>query len=241
MSAPNILVVEDDRELSDLVSKRLSDSGYAVHVADTGSKALEYLESDTPDLVLLDIMLPEMDGLEVCRRIRSSHPLMYVIMLTARISEMDRVVGLEVGADDYVTKPFSLDELIARVRSALRRIRLTQENQGAPAPDEEVPLDYGSIFIDPMRREVKLNGELLHLTVREYDLLLFMARSPGRPFSRMQLLEKVWDIHYEGYDRTVDSHIQRLRAKVEGDPGNPEYIRTVWGVGYKFECDTVEA
>lgn len=243
MSTPNILVVEDDRELSDLVSRRLEDSGYSVQVAETGPTALQLMESSTPDLVLLDIMLPEMDGLEVCRRIRSSHPLMYVIMLTARTSEMDRVVGLEVGADDYVTKPFSLDELIARVRSALRRIRLTQEtsSSGSSESDDEAALDYGSIYIDPVRREVKLKGELLHLTVREYDLLLFMARSPGRPFSRMQLLEKVWDIHYEGYDRTVDSHIQRLRAKIEGDPGNPEFIRTVWGVGYKFECDSVEA
>ncbi len=241
MSTAKILVVEDDRELSDLVSRRLSDSGYSVQVAETGPAALTMMEDNVPDLVLLDIMLPEMDGLEVCRRIRADHPLLYVIMLTARTSEMDRVVGLEVGADDYVSKPFSLEELIARVRSALRRIRLTNENQTSSDDGEEVALDYGSIYIDPMRREVKLQGNLLHLTVREYDLLLFMAKNPGRPYSRMQLLEKVWDIHYEGYDRTVDSHIQRLRAKIESDPGNPEYIRTVWGVGYKFECDPVEA
>ncbi|NND72965.1 MAG: response regulator transcription factor [Rhodothermales bacterium] len=240
MQNARILLVEDDAELSDLVRGRLVDSGYNVEVAEDGTNALEKVAASVPDLVLLDVMLPGLDGLEVCRRIRSDHPLLYIIMLTARTSEMDRVVGLEVGADDYVTKPFSLDELIARVRSALRRIRLTAETTNVD-DGEESTLDFGAILIDPIRREVKLNGSLLHLTVREYDLLLFMARNPGRPFSRMQLLEKVWDIHYEGYDRTVDSHVQRLRAKIEADPADPFFIRTVWGVGYKFEVDPVEA
>lgn len=241
MSAARILLVEDDKELSELVRGRLADSGYSVETAEDGYKALEKVSESVPDLVLLDVMLPGLDGLEVCRRIRAEHQLLYIIMLTARTSEMDRVVGLEVGADDYVTKPFSLDELIARVRSALRRIRLTRETKPDGATDEETLLDYGAIVIDPVRREVKINNEILHLTVREYDLLLFMAKNPGRPFSRMQLLEKVSDIHYEGYDRTVDSHVQRLRAKIETDPADPVFIRTVWGVGYKFEYDSVEA
>jgi DNA-binding response OmpR family regulator len=169
----------------------------------------------------------------VCRRLRAEHPLLYVIMLTARSDEMDRVVGLEVGADDYVTKPFSLSELMARVRAALRRIRLTRESALGASDDE--PLLLGRLRIDPGRREVLVDGEDVRLTVLEYDLLLFLARHPDRPFTRMQLLDEVWDIQYEGYDRTVDSHVQRLRAKIESDASSPELIRTVWGVGYKFQ------
>jgi len=230
----DILLVEDDSELADLVSGRVREAGYTVRVASDGPSALQAVESQLPDLVLLDIMLPGMDGLEVCRRIRMQHPLLYVIMLTARTSEIDRVVGLEVGADDYVTKPFSLEELIARIRSALRRVALTGEQAGE---DGDRPLKLGRLHVDPMRREVTVDGEPVHLTVREFDLLLFLARHPDRPFTRMQLLAQVWDIHYEGYDRTVDSHVQRLRAKIEQDPSQPRYVRTVWGVGYKMASD----
>lgn len=234
METPNILLVEDDADLRSLVARRLSESGYEVRAVVSGTEALEEVAARLPDLVLLDVMIPEIDGLEVCRRLRSEHPLLYVIMLTARAQEIDRVVGLEVGADDYVTKPFSLDELVARVRAALRRIRLTKE-QPQTETEELSPLQYGSLRIDRMRREVWVSEEKQHLTVREYDLLQFLAQHPGRPFTRMQLLDRVWDIQYEGYDRTVDSHVQRLRSKIETDPGNPMFIRTVWGVGYKFE------
>lgn len=230
----DILLVEDDGELADLVSGRIREAGHAVRVASDGPTALAAVAEQLPDLVLLDIMLPGMDGLEVCRRIRMQHPLLYVIMLTARTSEIDRVVGLEVGADDYVTKPFSLEELVARIRSALRRVSLTRE-QGAD--DGEQPVQIGKLFVDPVRRDVSVGGEPIHLTVREFDLLLFLARHPDRPFTRMQLLSQVWDIHYEGYDRTVDSHVQRLRAKIEPDPSQPRYVRTVWGVGYKMASD----
>ncbi len=231
-----ILVVEDDEELSRLVTSRLTESGYEVRAATNGAEALSIVEERVPDLVLLDIMLPEVDGLEVCRLLRASHPLLYIIMLTARAQEIDRVVGLEVGADDYVTKPFGLDELVARVRAALRRIRLTQEQATSGSAEiEDAPIVCGELHIDPIRREVVLDGNALHLTVREFDLLHFLARNGGRPFTRMQLLDRVWDVQYEGYDRTVDSHVQRLRAKIEPDPGNPRYIRTVWGVGYKFQ------
>ncbi len=231
-----ILLVEDDAELSTLVAGRLRETGYEVVTAATGTEALARVEARVPDLVLLDVMLPELDGLEVCRRLHARHPLLYIIMLTARTDELDRVVGLEVGADDYVTKPFSLQELVARVRAALRRLRLTQEQTAADQDGAEEPLlEYAGLTIDPIRREVRRNGTLLHLTVREFDLLHFLARHPERPFTRMQLLSRVWDIQYEGYDRTVDSHVQRLRAKIEEDPGNPRYIRTVWGVGYKFQ------
>lgn len=232
MSTAQILLVEDDLELQALVRGRMTAEGYAVRMASTGLEALAQVEDAVPDVVLLDVMLPEMDGLEVCRRLRAAHPLLYIIMLTARVGELDRVVGLEVGADDYVTKPFSLQELVARVRSALRRLRLTQE-QADVSP--EAPLVFEGLTLDPVRREVRREGTPVHLTVREFDLLLYLARQPQRPFTRMQLLDAVWDIQYEGYDRTIDSHVQRLRAKIEPDAGNPRYIRTVWGVGYKFQ------
>ncbi len=230
---PDILIVEDDVELLQLVSTRLSESGYAVREAETGQQALDQVSEKVPDLVLLDVMLPEIDGLEVCRRLRAKHPLLYILMLTARSEEMDRVVGLEVGADDYVTKPFSLSELVARVRSALRRLRLTEESAHTEQEADQ-PLLVGDMKIDPLRRQVFKGEEEIVLTVLEFDLLFFLAKQPERPFSRMQLLDKVWDIQYEGYDRTVDSHVQRLRSKIEEDPTNPSLIKTVWGVGYKF-------
>ncbi len=239
MQEPDILLAEDDLELSSLVAGRLRESGYHVRTVTTGTAALEEVARQVPDIVLLDVMLPEIDGLEVCRRLRAEYPLLYIIMLTARTEEIDRVVGLEVGADDYVTKPFSLQELVARVRAALRRMRLTEES-GAGEREEGKPLVFDGLEIDPLRRAVRRDGQPVHLTAREFDLLYFLARHAGRPFTRMQLLDKVWNIQYEGYDRTVDSHIQRLRAKVEEDPGNPRFIRTVWGIGYKFESGSDE-
>ena len=156
-------------------------------------------------------------------------------MLTARADELDRVVGLEVGADDYVTKPFSLQEVVARIRAALRRVRTVREQiASGAADDEDAAIETGDLRIDPVRREVTVGGEPVHLTVREYDLLVFLAQHPDRPFTRVQLLEQIWGITYEGYDRTIDSHVQRLRAKIEADPGDPQHVRTVWGVGYKF-------
>ena len=234
MHDAHILVVEDDAELRNLVTGRLRSSGYQVTTAATGPAALDAVNEAVPHLVVLDVMLPELDGLEVCRRLRATHPLLYIMMLTARTSELDRVVGLEVGADDYVTKPFSLQELVARIRSALRRLRLTEEQ---PTDIDETPLHFDGLSIDPVRRVVSVDDKPVHLTVREYDLLLFLAKHPDRPFTRMQLLDKVWDIQYEGYDRTIDSHVQRLRAKIEEEPGNPRFVRTVWGVGYKFTSE----
>ena len=232
-----LLIVEDDDDLRQIVSQRFEDAGYAVSIATTGPAAIESVESAPPDLVLLDVMLPGLDGVEVCRRLRAKYPLLYIIMLTARADELDRVVGLEVGADDYVTKPFSLQEVVARVRAALRRVRATRERMGEPTPSDDVPVEIGDLRIDAARHEVWLGGAPVHLTVREFDLLHFLAQSPDRPFTRSQLLEQIWDITYEGYDRTIDSHVQRLRAKIEADPGNPTYVRTVWGVGYKLATD----
>jgi DNA-binding response OmpR family regulator len=236
MPAARLLIVEDDDTLRPMVAERLAEEGYAVETAADGEAALERVEARVPDLIVLDVMLPGLDGLEVCRRVRAEHPHVYVLMLTARTDEIDRVVGLEVGADDYVTKPFSLKELVARVRAALRRMRLTSTATEA-GDGEEVPLRHDGLRIDPVRRTVEKDGEAIHLTVREFDLLLFLAQHPGRPFTRAQLLDRVWDIQYEGYSRTVDSHVQRLRAKIEDDSGDPHHVRTVWGVGYKFGGD----
>jgi len=241
MQTVQILVVEDDLEINALLAGRLREAGYDVATARTGREALDRVSLAPPDLVLLDVMLPEVDGLEVCRLLRAAHPLIYIIMLTARSDEFDRVVGLEVGADDYVTKPFSLQEVVARVRAALRRIRLTEEQAlAAEEDDDEKPLVCDGLNVDPVRREVRLRDNAVHLTVREFDLLVFLARHPNRPFTRLQLLDKVWNIQYEGYDRTVDSHVQRLRSKIENDPGSPRFIRTVWGVGYKFQTEESE-
>jgi len=238
MNNPNILLVEDDSELAKLVSGRLRDAGYDVRVVGNGPDAVEAVQTNLPDLLLLDVMLPGFDGLEVCRRVRAQFPLLYIVMLTARTDEIDRIVGLEVGADDYITKPFSLQELVARIRSILRRIRLTQESSNSQQPSKEAQhevLICDGLQMDVARREVRKDGLLLHLTVREFDLLLFLMQNPDRPFTRGQLLEKVWDIRYEGYDRTVDSHVQRLRTKIERDSENPRFVRTVWGLGYKFQ------
>lgn len=233
MTPARLLVVEDDNALRDILARRFRDAGYTVETAATGPDALTAAERTVPDLVLLDVMLPGMDGLDVCRRLRADHALLPILLLTARADELDRVVGLEVGADDYITKPFSVQEVVARVRAALRRSRAVAERVGTPeAPDDT--LEAGPLRIDAARREVTLDGETVHLTVREFDLLLFLARNAERPFTRSQLLEQIWGITYEGYDRTIDSHVQRLRAKVEADAGNPRFVRTVWGVGYKF-------
>ncbi len=237
--APRLLVVEDDDDLRTLVAARLADEGYAVTTAATGpdglAAALDAEDGAAPDLVVLDVMLPGMGGLDVARELRARLPRVYIVMLTARASETDRVVGLEVGADDYLTKPFGLSELVARVRAGLRRMRL--DAPSADASESTAPLVLGDVTLDVARREVRRGGEVVHLTVREFDLLVFLARHAERPFTRAQLLEQVWQIRFEGYDRTVDSHVQRLRAKIETDPASPRLIRTVWGIGYKLTTE----
>ncbi len=232
MSQPHLLVVEDDTELLTLLSTRLRDEGYRVTTATTGPEAVDAAEEDAPDVALIDVMLPGFDGLEVCRRLRASLPTVYVMMLTAKSSEVDRVVGLEVGADDYVTKPFSLQEVVARVRSGLRRLHMTET-----AGESDQPIVIDGLVIDLSRREVSVDGEPVQLTVREFDLLYFLASHADKPFTRMQLLDKVWDLRYEGYERTVDSHVQRLRSKIEPDAGSPRFVKTVWGVGYKLQSE----
>ncbi|MDR7485438.1 MAG: response regulator transcription factor [Armatimonadota bacterium] len=226
-ASARILVVDDEPHIVELVRYNLLQEGYDVLAARDGEAALEKVRSDRPDLVILDIMLPGLDGLEVCRRLRreSSVP---IIMLTAKGGELERVVGLEVGADDYVTKPFSPRELVARVRAVLRR-RVREVS-----PPSTEPIRIGELSIDPTTREVRLGGRPVDLTAREFDLLWLLMRHPNRVFTRDFLLEHLWGYDFYGSTRTVDMHISRLREKIEDDPGQPTYIVTVRGVGYKL-------
>lgn len=224
---PTILVVEDEHELAALIKRQLEGEGYSAVVAHDGQTALMLAAQASPDLVILDWMLPGLDGLTVCRRLRDRSPVP-IVMLTARAEEADRVLGLEVGADDYLTKPFSLRELMARVRAIFRRVELERREEAEPT----TPIRLGQLQIDPVARRITVGGEPIDLTVKEYDLMLLLARHPGRSFSRSYLLDHIWGDDYEGGDRTVDTHIVRLRRKL-GDLG--EQIVTVWGVGYRFE------
>jgi DNA-binding response OmpR family regulator len=230
-----VLLVEDDVDMCHLIRGHLEAGGYVVYQAFDGPSALTLAAQHRPQLVILDWMLPGMDGLEVCRQLRRHH-LMPIMMLTARGEEIDRVLGLEVGADDYLVKPFSLRELMARVRALLRRVELDSQQTGpaaksAGAVDEEAPIERGDLRIDATTHTATLGGVPLDLTPREFDLLHLFAAHPGRAFSREYLVERLWGYDYDGYDRTVDSHITRLRKKL-GPLG--EHIVTVWGVGYRF-------
>ena len=224
-----VLVVEDDATLGAALRYNLERDGYTCLLAGDGARALELARRERPALVLLDVMLPGIDGLEVCRRIRADSTVP-IIMLTARVDEMDRVVGLEVGADDYVTKPFSMRELLARVRAALRRAQMRPDEDGASRP-----VSFGRVCVDPARREVTRDGAAVALKPKEYDLLWFFVRNPGRVFTREQLLEQVWGYDFAGGSRTVDVHVRWLREKIEDDPARPRHLRTSRGAGYLFE------
>ncbi len=228
-AAITILVVDDEQRLRDLLRGYLEREGFTVHTAADGHAALDLARQHVPDLVVLDLMLPGLDGLEVCRRLRTFSDA-YVIMLTAKAEEIDRIVGLEVGADDYLTKPFSPRELIARVRAMLRRPR----HGGTTVPDIAPPQRFGDLLIDHGRREVTLAGSVLPLTTLEFVLLTTLAAHPGLVFTRAQLLERVWDTDYFGDDHVVDVHIANLRKKLGEDPAAPHYIETVRGAGYRF-------
>ena len=225
-----ILVVEDNPDLADLVTLNLRDEGYAVEHIGDGSLALAKLQAEPYDLVILDLMLPGMDGLMLCNQLRNRPDYLPILMLTAKSTELDRVLGLEVGADDYVTKPFSIRELMARVKALFRRVDAMRK----VSAEKNEQLDINGLIIDPDKRRVCLDGKEINLTSREFDLLLYFARNPGRVYSRSQLLDAVWGYGHEGYEHTVNSHINRLRAKIEDQPADPHFILTVWGVGYKF-------
>ena len=223
-----VLIVDDEPIVRDVLSRYLTRSGFEVETADDGESALEVHGSTDPDIVLLDIMLPRLDGLAVFARIRERAETP-VIMLTARGEEMDRVVGLEIGADDYVTKPFSPREVVARVRSVLRRSGRVEKGPAAET------LRYGDLEIDPAGREVRKGRRHIELTPKEFDLLHFLASNPGRVFSRLELLAELWDFAFDGDPSTVTVHVRRLREKVERDPSRPSHLITVWGVGYRFD------
>ena len=230
-----ILVVEDDATLLDTLEYNLTREGYSVVTADDGPLALAVARQERPDLIVLDVLLPNLDGFEVCRILRREMNVP-ILMLTARTEEVDKVVGLEMGADDYLTKPFSMRELLARIKALLRRVRLIRDeltaNGEAPTPDR---MAYGDLTIDLNRHEVSWQGEPLRLKPREYDLLIFLARNKGVALSRNLILERVWGWDFDGGSRTVDVHVRWLREKIEADPANPERIVTVRGVGYCFE------
>jgi DNA-binding response OmpR family regulator len=226
-----ILLVEDNPEIAHLVMLHLGDSGMQVTHAADGGEGQRLALGQRHDLVILDLMLPGIDGMEICRAIRSSDTYTPVVMLTARGSELDRVLGLEIGADDYITKPFSIRELVARVKALLRRVESCANRS---ADSASAALRLGDLEIDSATRAVRLNEQAVELTAREFDLLWHFASHPGRVFTRGQLLDCVWGYGHEGYEHTVNSHINRLRAKIESDPSSPRYVLTVRGVGYRF-------
>lgn len=225
----SILVVEDEPEIARLVELHLTDAGFDVQRAPTGGQALRTTSLARPALVILDLMLPDMDGIEVCHHLRRQKDYTPILMLTAKSSEVDRVLGLEVGADDYMVKPFSVRELVARVKAIFRRL----EALGSGGDDEDEVIRIGDLTIDPMRHAVLRQDEPVHLTAKEFDLLLQFARHPGRVYTRAELLDRVWGYAHDGYEHTVNTHINRLRSKIERNPANPRHILTVWGVGYK--------
>jgi len=231
-----ILVVEDDQDIADLITLNLEEIGLKVEHCLSGEIALEKLANNQYDLVMLDVMLPGMSGLDVCRQLREQKPEQVILMVTSRNSEIDRVLGLELGADDYMTKPFSVRELQARVRSQLRRVHLlskiSQKQLEKQSPEQYLVL--GTLQIDNIAHRASLNGKTVDLTSTEFDLLFYLASHPDQVFSREQLLSSVWGYHHSGYEHTVNSHINRLRNKVERDATKPEIVQTVWGVGYKL-------
>lgn len=231
MSKRRILIVEDEQDIAGLVSLHLSELCDEAVVASDGHEGLRLALDEHWSLIILDLRLPGPDGLEICRKVRRDRPYQPILMLTSKSSELDRVLGLETGADDYLTKPFSVLELVARVRALFRRIENVQK---VAAENDDSRIQAGALSIDAQSREVKLAGESVELTAREFDLLNHFVKHPGRVFRRADLLDSVWGYGHEGYEHTVNSHINRLRAKIEDNPSQPEFIVTVWGVGYKF-------
>jgi len=228
-----VLIIEDDKDITDLVDIHLGDLGYVLDKAHDGESGLSKATSGEYDLILLDLMLPKLEGLEVCKRIREKDKVLPIIMLTSRSEEMDKILGLELGADDYIVKPFSIRELIARVKANLRSVEAIKENLNKD--NETRPeLHIGDLKINFDKRKVLLGIQTIELTAKEFDLLSHFALHPGRSYSRAELLSTVWGYQFSGYEHTVNSHINRLRTKIEKNPADPKYIKTVWGVGYRF-------
>ncbi len=236
MAQNRALIIEDDDRIFDLISMHLLDLGFETEHAKDGLLGLQKALEKEYNLIVLDLMLPKLDGFEVCKRIRDKNKQVPLLMLTARSEELDKVLGLELGADDYITKPFGIREFIARVKALMRRIEVDQR-RGMAGTGLEI-LRYGSLVINCTNRTVHVDERPLDLTNKEYELLELLARNPGRAFNREQLLEAVWGYQYEGYNHTVNSHINRLRSKIEDDPANPKYVQTMWGYVHMFVYDT---
>lgn len=238
MSQPTILIVEDEESFVDALQISLTREGFDVHVATDGVMALERFEQVTPDLVLLDVMLPRISGIDVCRQIRATSAVP-IIMVTAKASEIDTVVGLEVGADDYVAKPYRIRELIARIRALLRR------SAADPTGELEIPSDsairVGTVELDPDEHRVTVDGDVVSLPLKEFEVLHLLLANAGRVMTRETLIDRVWGADYVGDTKTLDVHIKRLRSKVEHSPGSPQRIVTIRGLGYKYERPTVDA
>ncbi len=237
----SVLIVEDDPDIAHLIELQILDLGCDVDISHDGVEGFNLFKARQYALVILDIMLPGMDGLDICKAIRAMESSVPIMMLTAKSTELDRVLGLELGADDYLTKPFSVLELVARIKAIFRREAFRRKEISTLDPEPELlqnkrqnQITVGELSINIASRTVKKEQQILSLTAKEFDLLTFFARHPGQVFTRTQLLDKVWGYGHDGYEHTVNSHINRLRAKVEKNPAKPDYILTAWGVGYKF-------
>ncbi len=226
----HVLIVEDDHDIANLIRLHLQDLGHVVDWASDGAKGLMLAMHGTYDLFILDLMLPRMDGLDICKRIRAENAHTPILILSARSEELDKVLGLELGADDYMTKPFSIRELLARIKAIFRRMEVSaQANEAEPTH-----IQLGELTIETNKRKVMLAEQMVELTAKEYDLLTLFASNPGHTYSRRELLDIVWGYQFDGYEHTVNSHINRLRNKIEAQPSQPRFIKTVWGVGYRF-------
>lgn len=227
-----VLIIEDDPNIANVIEIHLRDLGYQLHRAYDGRSGLQKALENDYALIILDLMLPKLDGLEVCKEIRYQNKYTPILMLTARTEEMDKVLGLEIGADDYITKPFSVREFIARVKAIFRR--LEADKRQSESAEEQTVLTFAELAIDLGKRKVTVNGQFVELTAKEFELLSLFAKNPGKTYDRHSLLDLVWGYQYNGYDHTVNSHINRLRNKIERDPSSPRFIKTLWGVGYRF-------
>ncbi|MDT0621098.1 response regulator transcription factor [Croceitalea vernalis] len=228
----NVLIIEDDIEIIHLLEIHLKDLGCEVTKVTQGDDGLRKAIELIPDLIILDVMLPEMDGIEVCQKIRANNIQSPIMMLTARSEEIDKVLGLEVGADDYLTKPFSVREFIARVKAIFRRQKMSVKEDGGSS--KEKVMHFDNLSVDVEMRKVILDGIKIELSPKEFELLVFLSTNPGKSYDRTKLLNLIWGYDFQGYEHTVNSHINRLRSKIEPDMGNPKFILTTWGVGYKF-------
>ena len=229
MSDEKVLIIEDNKEIAEIVAMNIRDIGLETEHTTDGKEGLTWALSGKYALIIIDIMLPSLDGISICKKIRENNHSVPILILTAKDNEIDRVLGLELGADDYMSKPFSIRELIARVKALLRRSQTEHKSH-----QKEEPISIGNLNLDLEKHKVTLNQKVIELTVKEFELLELFMNNPGRTYSRADLLSLIWGYQFEGYEHTVNTHINRLRNKIESDPADPIYLKTVWGIGYKF-------